>query len=795
MTEILSKEFSRKTFVKGGGALIVGFSAAGVATGAASAATMPTSAGYNPDLTRVDSFLTVNADNTVTLKHGQPEWGHGVTTGLVMMVAEELDLELSQVLYPAPDTWVNGTGGGGGSGGISSRGLPVRAAAVAARGALLNLAAQQLGVPASTLTVDKGVVSGGGKTVKYGDLLGGKLFNVTMNPTTLQPGVAPAKPVKDYKIVGTSPPRIDLPGKVTGQYTYVQNIRVPGMLHARVVRPRAQGAVTSQNHFPISVDEKSIRHITSAKVVRVGNFLAVVSPKEYDAIQAAAQLKVVWKSDPKLPGSGNFWGWLRQAGDTNTLNPARLTTNVGNVEAALRSAAKTVSATYKHQYNGHMSMGPTAAIADVRKDNITIFCNSQQPASVSTTLANFQLNGAPYFGLPAKEIRCVYYEGASSFGGMLGTGGQTDAYIAAAVISKAVGKPVRLQWMRWDEHGWTSYGPAAMYDVNAGIDANGNITALDWTSYGQAGTSLMPSAELVGIGTWPAVPGSGGPATSDTIYKVATVNKRVLAKSQPLYGGAFKSDPLRAPGAPQSHFAGEQIVDELAHAAGMDPIAFRKQNIDGSTIVGQRWLGAADTAAKLAGWKAGVANAKKQTGEVRTGRGFAFGTFASSQVAMIADIEVNMKSGKIVAKHLYMAHVNGLSVSPDLVANQAEGAAIQGVSRSLYERLAFNKERITSVDWVSYPILRIKDSPKVTVAIVTPDGYTVNVPGGNTTIKAGNIASINAGWPTTGAGEPPQVPPAAAIANAFFDATGVRIRETPLDAARVRATLKAAGIA
>jgi CO/xanthine dehydrogenase Mo-binding subunit len=162
---------------------------------------------------------------------------------------------------------------------------------------------------------------------------------------------------------------------------------------------------------------------------------------------------------------------------------------------------------------------------------------------------------------------------------------------------------------------------------------------------------------------------------------------------------------------------------------------------------------------------------------------------------MIADIEVNVKSGKIVAKHLYMAHVNGMSVSPDLVANQAEGAAIQGLSRALYERLAFSKERITSVDWVSYPILRIKDSPKVTVAIVTPDGYTVNVPGGNTTIKAGNIASINAGWPTTGAGEPPQVPPAAAVANAFFDATGVRIRETPLDAARVRATLKAAGIA
>ena len=195
--------------------------------------------------------------------------------------------------------------------------------------------------------------------------------------------------------------------------------------------PRAR--VTSQNHFPLSVDEKSIKHIPGAQVVQVGNFLAVVAPKEYDAIQAAAQLKVIWKSDPKLAGSGNFWAWLRQAGDTNTTNPARFTTNVGNVDSALKSSAKTVSATYKYQYNGHMSIGPTCAIADVQKDHMTVFCNSQQPSSVPTTLAAFQVNGQPYFGLPAKEIRAVYYEGASSFGGMLGTGGQTDVYIGAAV--------------------------------------------------------------------------------------------------------------------------------------------------------------------------------------------------------------------------------------------------------------------------------------------------------------------------------------------------------------------------
>jgi CO/xanthine dehydrogenase Mo-binding subunit len=567
------------------------------------------------------------------------------------------------------------------------------------------------------------------------------------------------------------------------------------MMHARVVRPHGQGAVTSQNHFPISVDPKSISHIADAKVVQVNNFLAVVAPKEYDAIQGAAQLKVVWKSDPKLAGSGNFWSWVRQAGDTNTQNPARFTTNVGNVESALAGSAKVVNATYKYAYNGHFSIGPTCAIADVQKDHITIFANTQQPSSVPTLLANFQLNGQPYFGLPAQEIRTIYYEGSSSYGSMLSTGGPTDVFIAAAVLSKAVGAPVRLQWMRWDEHGWDSYGPAAMYDVKAGVDAKGNITALDWTSYGQAGTSLMPTSEEIGFGTWPAVPGNGGPNTSDTIYTVASKNKRVLAKTQPQYGGSFKSSALRAPGAPQSHFAGEQLIDELAYAAGMDPAAFRAQNIDMSVPVGVRWQGVLSAVQKISNWQPRVMNSVKQTGDVRKGRGLAFGTFANSQVAMVADIDVDMKTGKIVAKQLYIAHANGISISPDLIANQAEGAAIMGLSRALYEELTFTKERVTSTDWVSYPILRIKDSPSVTVAIVTPDGYVVNKPGGGTNIQAGNIASAAANWTVTGSGEPAQVPPGAAVANAFFDATGVRIREAPMRPARVRATLKAAGVA
>jgi nicotinate dehydrogenase subunit B len=789
------RELSRKTFLKGGGALVVGFSAAGSVVAGKALSAAPTSAGYAPDPNRLDSYLTLNPDNTWTIKFGQPEWGHGAYTGISMMVAEELDVDLDQVTYARPDTWIFAVGGGGGSGSIATRAQPVRAAAAQARQALMSLASQQLGVSASQLSVSKGVVSGGGKSAKYSDLLGGKLFNITLNPPTLTPGQSPAKPVANYSLIGTAPMRVDIPDKVKGTYTYVHNLRIPGMLHARVVRPHGQGGVTSQNHFPISVDPKSISHIPDAKVVQVNNFVAVVAPKEYDAIQAAAQLKVVWKSDPKLSGSGNFWSWLRQAGDTNTTNPARYTTSVGNVDAALASSAKVVTATYKYPYNGHFSIGPTCAIADVQKDHITIFANTQQPSSVPTLLAGFQVNGQPYFNLPAQEIRTIYYEGSSSYGSMLSTGGPTDVFIAAAVISKAVGAPVRLQWMRWDEHGWDSYGPAAMYDVKAGIDAKGNITALDWVSYGQGGTSLMPTSEEIGFGTWPATPANGGPGTSDTIYAVATTNKRVLAKTQPLYNGGLKSSALRAPGAPQSHFAGEQLIDELAYAAGMDPAAFRKQNIDMTAAVGPRWQAALSAVQQISNWQPRVMNSVKQSGDVRKGRGLAFGTFANSQVAMVADIEVSIKTGKIVAKHLYIAHANGVSMSPDLIANQAEGAAIMGLSRALYEELTFTKERVTSTDWVSYPILRIKDSPGVTVAIVGPNGFVVNKPGGGAVVKDVNTSAAAANWATTGSGEPAQVPPGPAVANAFFDATGVRLREAPMSPVRVRATLKAAGVA
>jgi nicotinate dehydrogenase subunit B len=818
---IPERQFSRKTFAKGGGALIVTV-VAGSAVGQASAATglTPFAArgpqDFLPDLSQIDSWIAVTPENTVIVTHGETELGHGTPTGILMIVAEEMNMGMDQMVYAHPETWLNATGGGSGSSGISSRSTVIRTAAALAKQTLLNMASAKLGVPVGGLSVTAGVVSGGGKTVKYGDLIGGKLFNVQL--TTANTGASGAgtfsgfgaapygttpgqtgtivKPVSEYTVVGRSFPRIDIPAKVAGTYTYIQNVRVPGMLHARVVQPRGAGANTSVNDQPVSVDPSSIKHIPNAQVVQIGNWLAVVAPKEYDAIQAAAQLKVTWKSDPKLPGSGNFWGWLRQAGDTNTQNPARYTSQQGNVDTALAGAAKTVSATYKYHYNGFMPIGPHAAVADVRPDgSATVYVQAQAinglPANLAGVIGTVTGNTPP-----AANVRVVWYEGASSFGG-----GQTGEVNEQAVaLSAKLNKPVRVQWMRWDQHGWDHYGMANLWDVKMGADANGHIVASDWQTYGQAQSNIDQTKLRWGTASWPALPGNGGIAPQDTLYSFVTKGTgatRVLAKTQPLYGGAFKCNFLRAPSAPQQFFASEQIVDELAHAANMDPVAFRRQNIDGSTVAGARWLAVLEGATMAAGWKPKVAASNLGTGNIRTGRGFGFGQFASSQVGIVADVQVNMKSGKIVAQHLYVAQNNGITISPQLVGNQMSGAMIQGLSRAMLEQNAFTKERITSLDWVTYPILRFADAPKVTLVNVHPGVYTTVNPdfsagGDKVEVSKGNTAAFASGWALSGSGEPPTAAIAGAMANAFFDATGVRIRQSPMNTANVRAALKLA---
>jgi CO/xanthine dehydrogenase Mo-binding subunit len=335
-----------------------------------------------------------------------------------------------------------------------------------------------------------------------------------------------------------------------------------------------------------------------------------------------------------------------------------------------------------------------------------------------------------------------------------------------------------------------------------GVDKTGKIVAADWTSYGQAGSSIDTTKELLGTAVWPAAPASGGPTPSDNgVYGATgyttpyTYQRRVLAKSQPLYGGSVKNSALRAPNAPQSYFASEQIVDELAHAMNMDPIAFRKLNIDPTVVLGQRWLSVIDAASIAAGWKPKVAASNLQKGNVVTGRGIGIGTFASSQSAVVADIQVTKSTGKIIVKHMYIAQNNGITISPSLVTNQMSGAAIQGLSRAMWEMPTWNTERITSLDWVTYPILRFNESPKVTLINVHPGQYTTVVPGDMTVnVTAGNTAAQAQGQLLTGSGEPPTTAVSSAVANAFFDATGARVRQAPMRPALIRGVLKAAGV-
>src|SRR5215471_16980458 len=499
------KQFSRRSFVKGGGALVVGFSLAGSAFAGKASAVTPSPAGYLPDINQVDSWITIGADNTVTLKTSQIEVGNGITTGFLQVLAEELDMDMSQMYYgryenqptfaPHADTWiVVSTGGEGGSNAMSGQGPKIRNVGTIVRGALLSMASAKLGVPVANLTVDKGVVSGGGQSVKYGDLVGGKLFNLSGANVALQPGVAPAKPFSAYKTVLKDPNpvvRMDIPDKVTGKYTYVHQVRVPGMLHGRMVRPRGQGAYPYNSNVPVSFDPTSIAHIPNAQVVHVNNFLGVVAPKEFDAIQAAAQLKVVWNTNPILPGTGNLWSHYRDIDTQGKIVATLNSATTGNVDAALASAAHTVSGTFKHHYQGHMPIGPSCAVADVKADHATIWSNTQNVENCVTDVSNVL---SP---LQPSQIRVIFYEGSGSFGnGCVAF----DTAESAAIMSKAVGAPVRLQMMRWDEHGWTHYGPAIMYDMRAGIDASGNMAAYDATGFGQGGTSMYTGRELLGSG-------------------------------------------------------------------------------------------------------------------------------------------------------------------------------------------------------------------------------------------------------------------------------------------------------
>ena len=647
------------------------------------------------------------------------------------------------------------------------------------------------------------MISGGGKTVKYGDLIGGKNFSFTM--PIAGGGTTERDSRSGHREAGrqlqarrqAAVHRIDIPAKVMGTYTYIHNVRIPGMVHARSVRPRGAGANTSQNHFPLSVDASSISHIPGAQVVQINNFLAVVAPKEYDAIQAAAQLKVVWKSDPKFGSgsSGNYWSWMRKAGDTNTDNPARYTADTGNVPAALAGAAKTVSATYKYHYNNFVPIGPHAAIADVKgTTSAVVYVQGQSLPSGS---ARRQLEHAARASRP-QNIRVIWYEGSSSYGG-----GQQAAGRRAG--SDASRRRSASRCACSGCAGTSTAGTATARPTCTTSRPASTRTARSspWTGrrYGQAGRDASTrTRELLGTATWPAVPASGGPTPSDAaVYNTASYQSAAGAGEDAAAVRRFAEDQ-RPPGSERAAVLLRQRADRRrARVRGEHgPDRVPPANIDGSTVVGASAGCRCSTRSTIAaGWKPKVAASDLQERRRR-------------HRPRLRLRHVRLEPGRRRRRHRgeqedrqdrgearLVAQNNGITVNLEGVTTQMSGALIQGLSRALYEQATWNKERVTSLDWVSYPILRFKDSPTVTLINVHPGKYTVVTPGrrvARTCRRATPPRSTRAGACPARASRPRRRI-GSAVANAFFDATGVRIRQAPMNPATVRQVLKDAGVA
>jgi CO/xanthine dehydrogenase Mo-binding subunit len=730
----------RRDFLKAGGALVVGFSL----RDKLSAQERGTKPGP-PDARQVDTWLAIHADNTATVYIGFAELGQGASTALLQIAAEELDLDMSQIKTVRLDTNVTPNQGGTYSSASINRGGPqVRTAAAEARQALLKLASAKLSAPAEQLTVSKGVVSAAGRTVSYGELVGDKPFNVTFT------GSAPVKQPAQYKIVGTSFQRNDTPAKVSAQYTYMQYVRVPGMLHGRVVRPRGQRMYGAGAKI-LSVDETSIRTIPGARMVRRGDFLGVVAENEWDAVRAAQQLKVVWETPPALPGNAGLHEHMRAAKTEDSIVLER-----GSVATAMGKAPHMVSQTCLGPYHAHAPFGPNCAVADVKADSALVMCSTQDVYGTRNSLSRL-------LGLPVEKIRVQYYEGSGTYGHSC----YDDVAQAVTLLSQLAGKPVRLQFMRWDEHGWDNFGPAHVGECRAAADANGKIVAYEYQGWQHGWSNTETSAQLIGTPTseWPGggVQGVNRLACGGMydIPNLQLVNHKLPVTAY-LKGGWLRS-PLDLSFA----FASEQAIDQLAYLTGIDPYEFRRRN-----MTDMRWLGVLDAAAQAAKWTPRKAASDVSRANIVTGRGIGLGTHLTSYGAAVAEVEINKETGRVVAKHLYGAIDAGQVVNPGFVENQISGQLVQTASRMLKEEVKFDQTGVTSLDWASYPTLRFDECPEVTPVVVQRLDQR-----------------------STGAGEEVMAATAAAIANAFFDATGVRMKEYPLTPSRVLAALSAGKVA
>src|SRR5437867_403979 len=508
---------SRRNFLKSSGLLVVSFSAAPlVSTAAAEAAAAAQAAGGpypDPDFHQLDSWIVIHEDNTATFYVGKTDLGQGTGTSFRQMMSDELDIPFDKTtcIMGTTDLTVD-QGGSGGSDAIQTDGWPMRRVAAEARRVLLDMASKRLEVPVDQFAVSDGVITvktDPSKKVTYGELIGGKRFNVSLTGNNIDAttGVAKVKPVQQLKMVGQSPQRYDIPAKVDGSLKWAADMKLPGMVHARNVKPPVAGAKL------ISIDESSVRNIPGLiKVVSKGNYVAVVCEREEQAIRASKELKVNWQkpATAAFPASEDLCKYMRSATPTSSGRP----TTAGNPDAAFSSATKVVEAAYEYPFQGHTAISPAHALADPSNGQMTIYSNDMKSYGMRTSVAEF-------LQMPRDRVRVVWMEGPQAYGRTAAD----DAGFEAAYLAREIGRPVRVQWMRHEETAWDTKGPAFTFNMRGALDAQGNLTALDFNAraadYNHLGYTQADTVRIAQLmGRRRATPAPGGAATPSEMYAI-----------------------------------------------------------------------------------------------------------------------------------------------------------------------------------------------------------------------------------------------------------------------------------
>lgn len=779
---------TRSSFLKAGGALVIGISLPGLAgTATAEADVSPAKqvptlppvpdAGISPNV--LSSYLAINGDGSVTAFTGKLEIGHGNQTMITQLVAEELYLAPDDItlVMGSTDSTIN-AGPTVGSQTTKTVWTTVRPAAAFGYQTLLQMAAAKLGVPATQLTAAGGTFTdtqNSSNKVTYGDLVNGQVLTQTLNTAT----VTTMKPISEYTIIGTSQPRVDIPPKVMAEFEYVHDVRVPGMLHGRVIRPPAIGAqLVTVGPAPEGV-----------QIVRIGNYLAVAAEDEWTAIQAAQNLKTTWTSWTGLPKPSEFRDYVltkqpeipnypqlitptadasNASAPNQTTDPIPAAPNLSiyqaeaNVTAALKGAAKTLFAEYSTPMETHGSLAPACAVASVLPSQVVVWSGTVGPAGLRTTISTV-------LGVNQEIVHVHPFPPSGSYG----RSGSDACAVDAALMAQALGVPVRVQWMRADEHQWDPKGPATIHQLQGGVDDDGNVVAFyheGWLAGGENGTMLI-SAALAG--KIALTESTGGWSTAYQCYTFPPQATAIVVHSEPDVGTAQNngwgifSAQLRSPGQFQITFAFESFVDELAALAGADPVQFRLKY-----LTDERYINVLNTMAEMADWQTrpSPAGAASSSSRVVTGRGVAMCLRGGTYAGNVAEVQVDRGTGKITVNKIWGAQDCGLVVNPRAIQLLADAGIQQGISRTLIEQLTFNQSIVTSVDWYTYPVIRFDQSAPV-------EFQPIN----------------NPAYPPNGSGEPCMTATAAAIGNAVFDAAGIRLRDLPMRPASVIEALKANG--